>query len=262
MPIRVTCNKCHTRFNVSEKFAGKEGPCPKCKSKIRIPDKSEEVLIAAPTASGPVDSKGQAVVKPIRRKETVLSSVQLTIIAVSIIGFLAAAYMLGQAYADSTKFPLWLMGLSAVLIAPPIVYVAYAFLRDAELDPFRGQDLWGRVLICSAIYAIAWAAMPLAYLAFDNHYEVGSYVIAGVAMFGIGGVAGMLCFDLDYFMGSVHYGLYLGVCLLGRWIAGVGALPIDPPRTPGVVPAVTGLSAESLIEFASTQLGCLLSLVA
>ena len=29
----------HTRFKVSDKFAGQEGPCPKCKAKIKIPAK-------------------------------------------------------------------------------------------------------------------------------------------------------------------------------------------------------------------------------
>ena len=35
MAIDVTCPSCHTRFQVSDKFAGKSGPCPKCKNTIR-----------------------------------------------------------------------------------------------------------------------------------------------------------------------------------------------------------------------------------
>ena len=81
MPIRVTCTKCHTRFNVSDKFAGKSGPCPKCKSTIQIPNKEDEVIIEAPKPKGPVDTSGKSILKPIRRKETKLSSVQITLIA-------------------------------------------------------------------------------------------------------------------------------------------------------------------------------------
>jgi DNA-directed RNA polymerase subunit RPC12/RpoP len=201
MPIRVTCNKCHTRFNVSEKFAGKEGPCPKCKTKILVPEKSEEVVIAAPKDAGPVDSKGRSILKPIRRKETRLSGVQITMIVVSIIGFVAASVIMRLMTSDQSEFPLWLMGLAALLIAPPLVFVAYTFLRDQELDPFRGNELWGRVFICSAVYALTWIAMPLAYFAFNDSYEVGSYVVAGVAMLSIGGVTGMFCFDFDYLIG-------------------------------------------------------------
>lgn len=227
MAIRVTCPKCHTRFNVSDKFAGKEGPCPKCKSKIRIPDKTEEVVITAPSASGPKDSQGRAILKPIKRRETILSTVQLVLIAASIIGFLAVSFLMRTMIPERAEFPILLLGLSSLIIAFPLVYVGYAFLRNQELDFYVGQELWGRVGICSVIYAMTWIAMPIAYFAFDNHYEVGSYVIAGVIMLGVGGVAGMYCFDLDYFMGSVHYGLYLGVCLLGRWLAGIEWLPID-----------------------------------
>lgn len=254
MAIRVTCNKCHTRFNVSEKFAGKEGPCPKCKTKIRVPDVSEAVVIEAPKAAGPLDSQGRPVLKPIKRKETVLSAVQLTIIIVSIIGFLAAALVFRFMIEEPSEFPYWLMGFSAFLIAPPLVYVAYAFLRDSELDPFYRQELWARVMICSAVYAISWIAMPLAAFAFNDSYEVGSYVAAGVAMLAIGGVAGMLCFDFDFIMGSVHYGLYMSICLLGRWLAGVGILPVSALKSTTIAPAVSELSWEHWWEVGCCQL--------
>jgi hypothetical protein len=90
--------------------------------------------------------------------------------------------------------------------------------------------------------------MPLAAFAFNDSYEVGSYVIAGAAMLVIGGVTGMLCLDLDYFMGSVHFGLYMGICLLGRWLAGVGVLPISPEKK--LVPTtVSELNLDSWLEF-------------
>ena len=254
MSIRVTCNKCHTRFNVSEKFAGKEGPCPKCKTKIRVPEKSEEVVIAAPKSAGGTDSSGRPTLKPIRRKETILSRVQLALIAVSIIAFLALSVVMRTMIPEKSDFPFWLLGLSALLIAPPLVYVAYSFMRDQELAPFVGKELWGRVLICSAIYALTWAAMPIAWYAFDSHYEIGSYIIAGVAMLSIGGVTGMFCFDLDFLLGSVHYGLYMGICLTGRWLAGVGALPVDEPKMNFAPRAVSDLGFD---QWADCLLGCL-----
>ena len=249
MAIRVTCPKCHTRFNVSDKFAGKEGPCPKCKTKIKVPDKTEEVVIAAPPVSGPKDSQGRSVLKPIKRRETILSTVQLVLIGTTIVGFLAISFLMRTMIPERADFPIWLLGVSALIIAIPLVYVGYAFLRNQELDFFVGLELWGRVGICSAIYAITWIAMPIAYFAFNNHYEVGSYVIAGVIMLGIGGVAGMYCFDLDYFMGSVHYGLYLGVCLLGRWLAGLEWLPLDPEGT-----TTTTTTTTSALDWAPTQM--------
>ena len=69
MPIQVTCPGCLSRFTVSDKYAGKKGPCPKCKKEIMVPDKAQEVVIHAPEVSGPKDSKGVAVLKPIKRGE-------------------------------------------------------------------------------------------------------------------------------------------------------------------------------------------------
>ena len=75
MPISVVCPSCKARFSVSEKFAGKKGPCPKCKTVITVPEAvAEEVKIHEPEqfASGGKDSKGRAVLKPILREETKL----------------------------------------------------------------------------------------------------------------------------------------------------------------------------------------------
>lgn len=255
MAIRVTCSKCHTRFNVSDKFAGKEGPCPKCKAKIRVPDKSEEVVIEAPKNSGPTDSQGRPVLKPIKRSETVLTTIQKVLIAVCIIAFFAVAFVMRMMITDKADFSIWiLLAVAALLIAPVLVYAAYTFLRNQDLDAFLGKEPWTRVGICSAIYAISWLAMPIAYYAFNNSYEVGSYVFAGVAMLAIGGVTGMFCLDLDYFMGSVHYGLYLGICLLGRFIAGLGWLPTN---LPGSFPTTTTTTTTTTwLEPVSSQFEC------
>ena len=69
MPINVTCPNCQTRFKVSDKFAGQTGPCPKCKSPIKIPKKEEEVVIHSPDEFGPKDTSGRAVLKPLERQE-------------------------------------------------------------------------------------------------------------------------------------------------------------------------------------------------
>src|SRR5437763_17163113 len=94
MAIDVTCPSCHTRFQVSEKFAGKSGPCPKCKTTIKIPEKKDEVVIHAPEVSGPKDSKGQAVLKPISRVEVRLRSTQIATIVGSVVLVLIVALVL------------------------------------------------------------------------------------------------------------------------------------------------------------------------
>ncbi|MEM9410467.1 MAG: hypothetical protein AAGA30_05105 [Planctomycetota bacterium] len=222
MAIRVTCITCHTRFDVSEKFAGKEGPCPKCKATIRIPGLDEQVVVHAPEASGPKDSKGRAVLKPIERAETNLSAVQLTLIIASILGFLAGAFALQFVYSAETM-PLWVLGVGAILLAFPLVYVTYTFLRNQEAAPFFGNDLWSRVGICAAVYSALWMVMPLMSYAFPGN-GIGQ-IIGIVAMIAVGGIIGMLVLEFDIIFGVLHYGMYLGVCLVARIVAGLDVLP-------------------------------------
>src|SRR5437588_12397103 len=98
MAIDVTCPSCYARFQVSDKFAGKSGPCPKCKKTIKVPEKKDEVVIHAPEVTGPKDSTGVAVLKPISRKEVRLTTTQIIAIVGSIVVVLIVAVVLrGQA---------------------------------------------------------------------------------------------------------------------------------------------------------------------
>jgi hypothetical protein len=84
MAIDVTCASCKTRFQVSDKFAGKQGPCPKCKAVIKVPDKSQQVVIHEPeAAAGTKTSTGQPIFKPIAWKETRLTTLQIVIAGAS-----------------------------------------------------------------------------------------------------------------------------------------------------------------------------------
>ena len=251
MSIRVTCNKCHTRFNVSEKFAGKEGPCPKCKTKIRVPMPTDEVRIEAPKTKGPTDTEGRAIVAPILRQETVLSSVQITMLVAGLIGFLVLAF--GMRFAgleDGSQLWSVILGIGALLLAVPLTFVTYHIIRNNDLEPFRGFELWKRVAICGAVFAVTWFALPAAAYAFRGQYFIGSWALASVAMFAAGAIASMGCFEFDWLLGVVHYGLYFAVAVVGRFLAGLPGLPQSKPMIPGG----TGVDpwATSMIESVGT----------
>src|SRR5437764_1703089 len=119
MAIDVTCPSCHTRFQVSEKFAGKSGPCPKCKTTIKVPEKKDEVVIHAPEDYGPKTTTGQMVFKPIARTEVKLQVPQIAAIVGSVIVVLVGALILRSAFPDkhSAAFQT-IMGLGAALLGP------------------------------------------------------------------------------------------------------------------------------------------------
>lgn len=225
MAIDVICPGCHKRFQVSEKFAGKKGPCPKCKAEITVPALKDQVVVHAPEVSGPKDSKGRSVLKPIARSEAKVTPLRIAGIVVAAAGVLIIAAVL-RSTGGATPI---ILGLGAVLLAPPLAAAGYAFLRDDELDPYRGWALWIRAIVCGLVYAILWALYvwipPLLFVEerqlFQLLFIVPPLVLAGA-------FAAFASLDLDFGMGAVHYGLYLLVTVTLCLIMGVNVffLPV------------------------------------
>ena len=199
MPIAIICPGCHSRFQVSEKFGGKQGPCPKCKTIINIPKASEQVKIAEPDDyGGAKDTKGRLVLKPIEREETRLGTNAAVAIGAVCLVTLGLAWMIGRASLTEVDtgagphsvadVPWLVLAIGAVLLAPPLVLAGYSFLRDDELEPYRGPALWIRALLCAAVYAGLWGAYAFLHA---HGYLSGpqSWLFAGPLFFVGGGAA-------------------------------------------------------------------------
>lgn len=220
MSIQVTCPGCLTRFQVSEKFAGKKGPCPKCKKEITIPDKSSEVKIHAPEDAGPKDSQGRSALKPIERKETKLGGVVIAIIVTSILAAIMLALGL-RLTGDEVSLPIRIVGV--FLTAPALVFAGYTFARDQELEPYRGTEMLIRVAITSVLFAALWliyAYLP-AYLFEYKQASEASYLVFAIAiaaMIALGALVVVGTFELEFSGGLVVSALYfvavLGLALL------------------------------------------------
>jgi hypothetical protein len=223
MPIPVVCPGCKARFAVSEKFAGKKGPCPKCKAVILVPEAiQEEVKIHVPEqfASGGKNAKGRAVNKPIARPQTKIQPVLLVAAGCAFVLALAIAALL-RGLADKT--PAILVGL--LLISPPLAAAAYTFLRDDELmEPYRGRALALRAAICGLVYAALWGAYaPLPIYGIISG-EPWQWVYVAPAFIAVGAAAAWACFDLDFGSGAMHYCFYVLMTLLLRAAIGLPAL--------------------------------------
>ncbi len=157
MPIQVTCANCLKRFQVSDKFAGKSGACPNCKKELRVPDKSEEVVIHAPDDGAPKDREGQSILKPLERQETDVTRKGLIITIVAIVVTIGCAIGFRFAGLTEESFPSWVrVFVIGLIAAPPLVWSGYQFVQETELEPYRGVELRNRVLILSAIFAGLW----------------------------------------------------------------------------------------------------------
>ncbi len=224
MAIDVTCPGCKTRFQVSDKFAGKKGPCPKCKTTIQIPSAKDEIVIHAPEPTGPVDRSGKAVLEPIFREEVRLAPPVIFGIVASIVVILAMAFVLGyQPLPTKEVFAM----IGSVLLAPPLAFAGYTFLRDQEAAPHRGMELVQRLIAPSIVYPLTWALYwaVFAYFGFDASHapELMPLMIAAAAMITLGAVTAQASLELEFGQGAMHYALYLAACVILRVIMGMSA---------------------------------------
>ncbi len=220
MPIQVTCPGCHTRFNVAEQHAGKQGACPKCREKITIPEPGEEVIIHAPEHSegGARDAKGRSVLKPIRRKDAKFQPLMLAgVLAATLLAFLVA-------FLFRSETANWaVMTLGAMFLGPPLAWAGYSFLRDPELAAYTGSSLVIRSILCGLVYALLWGVY---WFLFDRLWgadapvETWQMFLLGPLILGIGTFAAYVSFDLEPASGFFHYALYLLVTVLLRMTMG------------------------------------------
>ncbi|MBX7075422.1 MAG: hypothetical protein K1X71_19945 [Pirellulales bacterium] len=227
MPIAVLCPNCKAQFRVSEKFAGKQGPCPKCKATITIPE-AEEIQIHAPEATDKGTKLGAPSndPKPIRRKKFELNPVLAAgmvggSILVVFVAWIAGDFLLGSR-------ALLAVGLAAISI--PLCVGGYEILRDSELDSYRGAELWLRAGICGLVYAGLWVGFY--YVPESMFANNWNWLFIPVPFLAVGALTAFLTFELSFENAAVHYAFYLFVTLALRWLVGLPALwNLAPPPT-------------------------------
>lgn len=228
MPINVTCPGCLSKFKVSEKFAGKTGPCPKCKKPMKVPEKEEAVVIHAPV-EGPKDSTGKSVLAPVKRDEAKVSTVAIIggVAAFLLIPLLAwvLGKQLGFKEGEALRQPIWLLATGAFLIAPFVVWAGYTFLRNADLEPYRGAALIKRVALCGVIYASLWGLhLYMHKMLYQGDVSLPETLIALPVLFIPGAIASLATLDLDGTSAAMHYGFYLLVTVGLRLLMGLPPL--------------------------------------
>ncbi len=225
MPIQVVCASCKTRFQVSEKFAGKQGPCPKCKTVLTVPKVEEEVKIHVPDeyagggASAAKDSKGRAVLKPLSRERTKVQPVVIFAAVAAALVTLIVAWVLGRGTAP-VGHSYFVLGLGALLIAPPMAFGGYTILRDVEFDAYSGGPLILRTAIVALVYAGLWGmyAIIAARIFGGESRELWQILPYVAVMIIVGSLTSLATFDLESVNAFFHYAFFLAVTVLLRLV--------------------------------------------
>ena len=103
--------------------------------------------------------------------------------------------------------------LGSILLGPPLAFAAYTFLRDDELEPYRGTEVLLRSLACGLAFAAIWGAywlifaywydwkpLPIA----EPNWQIMAAVVP--AMIAAGAFASQASFELEVTTGALHYG--------------------------------------------------------
>lgn len=227
MAILVVCPGCRKRFQVSDQFAGKTGPCPNCKTPITIPTKDQEVIIHAPEefAAGGRSKKGTLILKPVPRVDAKFSWRA----ALAIGGAAAAAVVaaVGLRYSGLLAHPTAMVSLALQVIAlavvtPPLVVAGYAVLRDDELEPYRGRELYVRAGAVAAVYLVLWGVFSRFGPLVIEPEQLWTWLLVLPPLIAIGALAGLAGLDLDFGSGALLYAFYVMVTVVLRAIAGLG----------------------------------------
>jgi len=221
MSILVVCPGCHKRFKVNDKFAGQSGACPECKATIKVPSKDEEVKVHAPTefAGGGRSRTGELITKPIARVQSKLQPVATAAIVGGVLAVLLITWVAGEMIQSS--FAVRAIGL--LLVSPPLVLAGYSFLRNEDLEPYRGTSLYVRAAVCSLAYLVLWGIYAYVAPAMLTG-ELWEWMFVVPPFLVTGGLIALACLDLDFGNGFFHYTFYVLASILLRWVAGMGWL--------------------------------------
>ena len=237
MAIIVTCPGCHKSFSVKDEFGGRKGPCPKCKTIITIPMPDKKVTVHGGEAfeTGGTNAKGELVLKPIKRRETIFKPKTFAIIAGSALLLFLLTWLLGGILQSFTTIAY----IGLILITPPLVYAPYFFLRDTEaIEDLSKSDLITRTIICSVIYLAFWTVYiffaPALVNVFDSLFSYMTWPFAALPLLIMGGIIASFLFDLEIVDGYVHTIFYVAVTALLFWTAGLSLMPANENTNPAL----------------------------
>ena len=107
---------------------------------------------------------------------------------------------------------------------------AYAALRNTELEPYSGSELWLRSAICSVAYLFLWGVFVYVSGVMLTG-ELWQWIVIAGGLCAVGAVFPSALFDLDYGNGFFHYMFYLFISIFLRYLAGMGWIWDMAPAT-------------------------------
>jgi hypothetical protein len=111
--------------------------------------------------------------------------------------------------------------LGSILLAPPLAFAGYTFLRDAELEPHRGIDQVLRLIAPAIVYPLLWGVYWMAFAYLNIQPQLIHMMFVVPAMIGVGTLTAQASLDLEFGPAALHYTMYLVAMVLLRLLMGM-----------------------------------------
>ena len=224
MAIDVICPGCFKRFQVSDQFAGRSGPCPGCKTVITIPALGDQVVIVEPEPQS-VATGAQAKLDGIARRAGFFQRFEIITLC-SLFAATAGIAILTRILQNdavigftTTTAILFAGGLTLLSLASS--FLGYGVFKDSEVEAFDRRNTIIRSIITAAMYCLIASVFIAATLLVD-HDEPRTIIlsIVGVACFAVASFVPMVLYEMEMLQGALHVAVMICMtslfCLLAN----------------------------------------------
>ena len=187
----------------------------------------EEVKIHVPEeyASGGKDSKGEPSANRFRGSETKLQPVLITAIVAVILGSLGIC-LAARHLNDKTAFII--VGLA--LLSPAVAVAGYWFFGGRDSNPIAVWNSGSGPRFAASSMRFCGGSTCTSVLIFPG--ELYQWLLVAPPIVGVGALAALSTFDLDYGSGDFHYCFYLLMTLILATAMGLAPLNAPVPESP------------------------------
>ncbi len=223
MAINITCPGCLKRFQVSDQFAGRSGPCPGCKTMISIPALDDQVVIHEPENRAGATG-ANAKLDSITRRPSVFRKMESICIIVLLflsitVSVLVRIFWSGAAELHFMHGMVFSLGL--FLLAWPAAFVGYGVLKASETESFPRRALLSRATMVAGVYGlIALAFLLTCSLAIPT--EDGRMLliaILAVVCLTLAWVLPLAFLELEALQSLIHVAIYVSMATLYVFLA-------------------------------------------
>ena len=221
MAIDVICTGCHKRFQVSDEFAGRKGPCPGCKTVIEIP-KLEDIVVVHERETTKTGAPTK--LNSIRRQGTTVSKLEIIISLAAVTLGLTTAFIGRFTISGASSSPgILIWGIAGSMLGIGTSLLGYIVLRNSELEIVNDRKTILKASGIGILYAVLWRLQIIitdSALTMEDGIILPGVIVLALALTAIASFLPMVLLEFEFAQGLVHTSLFIAALVAYSLILG------------------------------------------